>query len=108
MCWEDFFWEEDVEPPELLDWRNRQFVKINKYTFGQAKALFQCQYAFCAPELDGALKVVVRKKIIHYRQLYLDRPEPIVFMLVAVDTQATFTFVFFVLLVQLILRGQWV
>jgi hypothetical protein len=42
MCWEDFFWEEDVEPPELLDWRNRQFVKINKYTFGQAKALFQC------------------------------------------------------------------
>ena len=29
-----------------------------------------------APELDGALKVVARKKIIHYRQLYIDRPEP--------------------------------
>eukprot|EP00001_Collodictyon_triciliatum_P160539 28208_3 len=39
-----------------------------------------------APELDGALKVVARKKIIHYRQLYLDRPEPIAFMPVAVDT----------------------
>ncbi len=38
------------------------------------------------PEPDGTLKVVVRKKIIHYRQLYLDRPEPIVFMPVAVDT----------------------
>ena len=39
-----------------------------------------------APEPDGALKVVARKKIIHYRQLYLARPEPIAFMPVAVDT----------------------
>ena len=39
-----------------------------------------------APEPDGTLKVVARKKIIHYRQLYIDRPEPIVFMPVAVDT----------------------
>ena len=39
-----------------------------------------------APEPDGALKVVARKKIIHYRPLYLDRPEPIAFMPVAVDT----------------------
>ena len=38
------------------------------------------------PEPDGALMLVGRKKIIHYRQLYLDRPEPIAFMLVAVDT----------------------
>ena len=37
-------------------------------------------------EPDGALKVVARKKIIHYRQLYIDRPEPIAFMPVAVDT----------------------
>ena len=29
---------------------------------------------------------MVRKKIIHYRQLYIDRPEPIAFMPVAVDT----------------------
>ena len=39
-----------------------------------------------APEPDGALKVVARKKIIHYHQLYLDHPEPIAFMPVAVDT----------------------
>jgi len=39
-----------------------------------------------APEPDGALKVVARKKIIHYRQQYIDRPEPIAFMPVAVDT----------------------
>jgi hypothetical protein len=39
-----------------------------------------------APEPDGALKVVARKKIIHYHQLYIDHPEPIAFMPVAVDT----------------------
>jgi hypothetical protein len=39
-----------------------------------------------APEPDGALRVVTRKKILHYHQLYIDRPEPISFMPVAVDT----------------------
>ncbi len=39
-----------------------------------------------APEPDGALRVVARKKILHYRQLYLDRSDPIAFMPVAVDT----------------------
>jgi len=29
---------------------------------------------------------VARKKILHYRQLYVDRPEPIAFMSVPVDT----------------------
>ena len=39
-----------------------------------------------APEFDGALRTVTRKKILHYRQLYIDRPEPIAFMPVVVDT----------------------
>ena len=39
-----------------------------------------------APEPDGVIKTVTRKKIIHYRQLYIDRPDPIAFMPVAVDT----------------------
>jgi hypothetical protein len=30
--------------------------------------------------------VVARKKILHYRQLYVDHPDPIAFMSVAVDT----------------------
>ena len=38
------------------------------------------------PEPDGTLKVVDRKKIIHYHQLYLDHSEPITFMPVAFDT----------------------
>ena len=39
-----------------------------------------------APELDGALREVSRTKILHYRQLYIDRPDPIAFMPVAADT----------------------
>ncbi len=39
-----------------------------------------------APDPDGALKTVARAKIRHYRQLYLNRPDPIAFMPVAVDT----------------------
>jgi hypothetical protein len=39
-----------------------------------------------APEPDGALREVVRTKIRHYRQLYINRPDPIAFMPVAVDT----------------------
>jgi hypothetical protein len=41
-----------------------------------------------APEPDGALKATPnqRAKIIHYRQLYLNRPDPIAFLPVTVDT----------------------
>ncbi len=35
---------------------------------------------------DGALRTVVRKKILHCHQLYINRPDPIVFLPVAVDT----------------------
>jgi hypothetical protein len=38
------------------------------------------------PEPDGALRTVARAKIRHYRQLYINHPEPISFMTVAVDT----------------------
>jgi hypothetical protein len=39
-----------------------------------------------APELDGALREVARKKILHHHQLYINRPDPIVFLPVVVDT----------------------
>ncbi len=39
-----------------------------------------------APDPDGPLKTVTRAKIRHYRQLYLNRPDPIAFIPVAVDT----------------------
>jgi hypothetical protein len=39
-----------------------------------------------APEPDGPFQTVVKAKIRHYRQMYLNRPDPIAFMPVAVDT----------------------
>ncbi len=30
------------------------------------------------PELDGVLREVTRKKILHYRPLYINRPDPII------------------------------
>jgi hypothetical protein len=39
-----------------------------------------------APEPDGPLKTVARANIRHYRQMYLNHLDPIVFMPVAVDT----------------------
>jgi hypothetical protein len=38
------------------------------------------------PELDGVLREVTRKKILHCHQLYINRPDPIVFLPAAVDT----------------------
>ena len=38
------------------------------------------------PEPDGTLRTVARAKIRHYRQLYINRPEPMAFMPGAVDT----------------------
>ncbi len=38
------------------------------------------------PEPDGVLRTVARAKIRHYRQLYMNLPEPIAFMPVTVDT----------------------
>ena len=39
-----------------------------------------------APDPDAAFKEVARIKIRHYRNLYLNRPDPIAFIPLAVDT----------------------
>jgi hypothetical protein len=39
-----------------------------------------------APQSDGALNKVTRMKIQHYRQIYSDRPDPIVFLPITVNT----------------------
>ena len=38
------------------------------------------------PDPDGALKTVVRIEIRYYRNLYLNRPDPMVFIPLTVDT----------------------
>jgi hypothetical protein len=57
----------------------------NTKQFGTADA-HHTRRTDSAPEPDGALKTVVRAKIRHYRQLYLNHPDPIAFRPVVVDT----------------------
>jgi hypothetical protein len=38
------------------------------------------------PQSDGALNKAARMKIRHYRQMYADRPDPIVFLPITVST----------------------
>ena len=38
------------------------------------------------PETDGGIRPVVRKKILHYHQLYINRSDPITFVSLTVDT----------------------
>ena len=59
------------------------FGHSNVYPIGQ---LTHTRRSDGAPVSDDALKVVARTKIIHYRQLYLNHPDPIAFIPVVVDT----------------------
>ena len=76
-----------LPPPRtlILDFTltHTRFGRSQLYSLGQ---LTHTRRSDGAPDLDGALRAVVRKKILHYRQLYVDRPEPIAFMTVPVDT----------------------
>jgi hypothetical protein len=49
-------------------------------------ALTHRVYSTGAPQLDGTLNKTVRMKIRHYRQIYADRPDPIVFLSITVST----------------------
>jgi len=59
------------------------YERSHVHSIGQ---LTNTRRSYGAPEPDGALREVTRKKILHYLQLYLDHPEPIAFMSVTVDT----------------------
>ena len=60
-----------------------RFGRSNVHPIGQ---LTHTRRSDGDPASDGALKAVARDKIIHYRQLYFNRPDPISFMCVTVDT----------------------
>ena len=76
-----------LPPPRtlILDFTltHTRYGRSHVHTIGQ---LTKTRRSDGAPEPDGALRTVVRKKILHYRQLYNDRSEPIAFLPVAVDT----------------------
>ena len=60
-----------------------RFGRSNVHPIGQ---LTHTRRSDGVPPTDGVSKEVVRSKIIHYRQLYLNHPDPIAFMSVTIDT----------------------
>ncbi len=58
-------------------------VRSIQHTTGQ---LTHTRSSDGAPELNGDLQKVARDQIRQYRQIYLDKPDPIAFIPVAVDT----------------------
>jgi hypothetical protein len=54
-----------------------RYGRLHVYPSGQ---LTNIRRSDGSPEPDGDIKVVVRKNIIHYRQVYIDPSEPITFM----------------------------
>jgi hypothetical protein len=78
----------DQPPPPrtlILDFTltHTRYVSSHVHTTGQRTNISRSDGA---PEIDGTLREVARKKISHYRQLYLNRPDPIAFLPAVVDT----------------------
>ena len=79
--------DDHLPPPRtlILDFTltNTRYDSSHVHTTGQ---LTNTRRLDGSPELDGTLREVVRKKSLHYLQLYINRPDPIVFLPAAVDT----------------------
>ncbi len=61
-------------------------VRFGRSLFHPMGLLTNTRSSDGAPDPDGAIKAAARIKIRHYLNLYLNRPDPIVFIPMAVDT----------------------
>ena len=79
--------EDDRLPPRMLmmdvTMTHDRFGRSTQRTNG---ALTHRVSSTGAPQPDGALKNAASKKIRHYRQLYADKPDPVIFLPVSVNT----------------------
>jgi hypothetical protein len=79
--------DDRLPPPRtlILDFTltHTRYGSSHVYTTGQ---LTNKRSSDGTPELDGVLREVPGTKILHYRQLYLNRPDPIAFLPAAADT----------------------
>ena len=79
--------DDRLPPPRtlILDFTltHTRYDSSHVHTIGQ---LTNTRCSDDTPELDGALREVVRKKILHYHQVYINRPDPITFLPATVDT----------------------
>ena len=76
-----------LPPPRtlILDF-TLTYTRFGKSQLSSLGQLTHTRWTDGTPESDEALRTVTRAKIRHYRQLYINRPEPIAFIPVAVDT----------------------
>jgi hypothetical protein len=76
-----------LPPPRTLildfDLTHTRYGSSHVHTTGQLTTIRRSDGA---PELDGALREVVRKKILNCRQLHINRLDPIAFLPAVVDT----------------------
>ncbi len=76
-----------LPPPRLLildfTMTHTRFGRSQLSSLGQ---LTHSRRSDGVPEPDGALREAAKTKVRHYRQLYINRPDPIAFMPVTVDT----------------------
>jgi hypothetical protein len=79
--------EDDRLPPRTLvidvTMTHDRYGRTTQHTNG---ALTHRVSSIGAPQSDGALNKTARNKIRHSRQIYADRPDPIVFLPIAVTT----------------------
>jgi hypothetical protein len=83
--------EDDRFPPRTLvmdvTMTHDRYGRTTHHTYG---ALTHRVSSTVAPQSDGVLNKTDRMKIRHYRQIYTDRPDPIVFLSIDVSTSGDF------------------
>ncbi len=79
--------DDRIPPPRtlILDFTltHMRYGSSHVHTTGQ---MTNTRRSDVTPDLDGVLREVSRKKILHYHQLYINGPDPIVFLPAAADT----------------------
>jgi hypothetical protein len=82
--------EDDNLPPRTLvmdvTMTYDRYGRTFQHTFG---AFTHRVFSTGSPQSDGALNKATRMKIRHYRQIYADRPDPIVFLTITVSTSGS-------------------
>ncbi len=73
-------------PPGTALPQNKKKTTVKRKEKTRSLPLTHSRRSDGAPEPVGALRESARTKIRHYRQLYINRPDPIAFMPVTVDT----------------------
>ena len=78
--------QDNCLPPRPLIWILRWHMIVSGDLVFTPVANSHTQHSDNTPHPDDTIKNTVRPKILHYRRLYTDRPNPIVFLSLVVST----------------------